>query len=81
LIEHQKSVLRMNLIKEAFRKLEEVLINLKNRGTLTPKFLRAVENIKAYKCQLVNIEIVENFPNLIEINISDNREIKSLKGL
>lgn len=81
MIENHKSVLRMNLIKDAFRKLEEVLNRLSRKGTLKPNFLRVVENIKAYKCNIDSIGIVDNFPNLIEINISDNPDINNLKGI
>lgn len=71
----------MNLIKDAFRKLEEVLDRLRRKGTLKPNFLRVVENIKAYKCNIDSIAIVEKFPNLVEINISDNPGLTNLKGI
>lgn len=71
----------MNLIKDAFRKLQEVLDSLDHRGTLKPNFLKAVENIKAYRCNIESLDIITKFPNLLEINISDNPEIKSLRGI
>lgn len=71
----------MNLIKDAFSKLEEVLDRLRRKGTLKPNFLRVVENIKAYKCNIDSIAIVEKFPNLVEINISDNPGLTNLKGI
>ena len=41
-IENQKSVIRMNLIKDAFRKLEEVLRVMEERGSDMLKLVKSI---------------------------------------
>ena len=41
-IENQKSVIRMNLIKDAFRKLEEVMRVMEERGSDMLKLVKSI---------------------------------------
>lgn len=42
---------------------------------------RGVQIIRARACGLQDIYVVKHFPNLIELNISNNHELRTLRGL
>ena len=80
-VESQKSVIRMNLIKDAFRKLEQVMVSVEEKGSNMMKLVKSIEIMKAYKCGIDDTSILSQFPFLTEINISDNYNLKHLKGI
>jgi len=46
---------------------------MSSNGRMLEKFMKAIENIKAYKCSIKDTSILAKFTSLTEINISDNK--------
>jgi Leucine-rich repeat (LRR) protein len=45
------------------------------------RMVRGVQTIRARGCEIKSIEVVRSFFNLLELNISNNKELQSLRGL
>ena len=60
-VESQKSVIRMNLIKNAFRKLEQVMNVVHQRGNNIIRLVKSIEIMKAYKCTIDDTSILSQF--------------------
>jgi hypothetical protein len=70
----------LNTIPKSFEKLDRSLKAIKDAQKIE-KITRGIHHIKAFDCGLTNIEVTTQFANLIDLNINNNRQIKSLKGL
>lgn len=78
--ENQKSTVYLNNIPNAFAKVEESLSKIKDPHKKW-KTTNGIRTIEAFNCSLKNIDIISNFFRLIELNISSNPELTSLKGI
>ena len=79
-LNNQKSVLNLNNIPTALQRIKETLSSIDDPSKIE-RITRGVHNLKAMKCSLLNIDIISRFTHLTDLNISDNRELKSLKGI
>ena len=79
-IEKQQSLMYFNYMPQSLDILERQVKKIKQKNKIW-KIKNNVQAIEAFQCQLTSIRVVNMLSKLQDLNVGENPQLKSLRGV